>query len=185
LTALAEVFSREISAEELALRVEALADLGPAAIAAACRRAVRECESYPLPATLRRLAGEPAPQEAEDAEGRAAWEWFCRWLRRNGDKLRNEYTGRIVDYHELIERHVPQRVQRAVRRSGGFTRIWWGLCGDDSDLQWAKKEFLGEWRALGVQERAEAAGMLPAHPGAKGIAAMAAAALPSMPGGGQ
>lgn len=185
MTALAEVFSREISAEELALRVEALADLGAAAVAAACRRAVRECESYPLPATLRRLAGEPAAEEAADAEGRAAWEWFCKWLRQNGDKMRNEYTGRLVDYHPLLDKNVPDRVQRSVRRSGGFTRVWWGLCGDDADLQWAKKEFLAEWKALGVQERAESAGVLPAHPAARSLAARAAAALPSIPGGRQ
>lgn len=49
-------------------------DLGNERVAAACGRALRECATFPAPATLRKLAGEPTTAERVSQDAEAAWD---------------------------------------------------------------------------------------------------------------
>lgn len=72
--ALAIAFSRDLSPDAAKIMAEALADIPIERLAAATQRAMRECEHFPMPATLRKLAGEPTTDQIENATAEAAWE---------------------------------------------------------------------------------------------------------------
>lgn len=94
LTLLGEAMGRELSPAALALTVEALVDLGPERVAAACARALRECDSYPTPATLRRFAGALTTEQAASNDAEAAWERVvahCRAVTESERRTRHGY----------------------------------------------------------------------------------------------
>lgn len=69
-------------------------DLGVERVAAACARALRECDSYPTPATLRRFAGALTTEQTATASADAAWERVvahCRAVTESERRARYGY----------------------------------------------------------------------------------------------
>lgn len=75
---LAQAFGRELSAPATAVMADALEGLSSAQIRLACGRAMRECDRFPMPATLRKLAGEPTTAERVSQDAEAAWDRLQR-----------------------------------------------------------------------------------------------------------
>lgn len=93
LTLLGEAMGRELSPAALGLAVEALVDLGVERVAAACARALRECDSYPTPATLRRFAGAFTTEQITSADAEAAWERVVAHCRAVTERERSTRHG--------------------------------------------------------------------------------------------
>lgn len=118
---------RDLSPDGLKLAARALEDLSDAEIATACARAARECEWFPAPAVLRRLAGCASPEYRAGA----AWEAVLAAIRTVG-------AYRTPDLEPAAA--------AAVERIGG----WSALCAREAEWlhEWGRKAFCAEYASV-------------------------------------
>jgi hypothetical protein len=149
LAILACAFGKEdIKPERLSIYARDLQDLGEEALMRAFTRARRECQFFPTISELRKLAGANDCIEQE-VEARAAFQAVIESLERNG-----------ID---AGIRHLPERVQYAVRQCGGLFQFNQRLqvrYGDDDNPsfmdsrspEFLQKDFIAAYEAFTVHK---------------------------------
>jgi len=106
-----------------------ISDLPPRDVAAACKRAIRECKFCPRPAELRALCGANNPE----ADGAGAWERIIWAASRHG-------SYRTVAFSDGT-------ANESIRVMGGWPTLLDQLDAGERE-KWARKEFLGHYLAL-------------------------------------
>jgi hypothetical protein len=152
LTILAEALGESgerVSPQRLEIYARELADVNRAHLEVAFARARRESKFFPKIAEVRELAGEATERDRGDVEANAAFQAVIHGLERNG-----------VD---AGIRHLPDRVQFAVRQCGGLFQFNQRLqvqYGDDenpSRLEWRseiflRKDFVAAYKSYSVHK---------------------------------
>lgn len=131
LTSLAALFNRPLTREVTEAYCNALSDLTPEALARGFSRAMTECESFPPPATLRKLAG-ALRTASDDTPVEVAWHAVLRAIRSVG----------VYSSPEFDEPAIAVVIQEL----GG----WKFLCDQESDQlhQFIRPQFLKAYTAL-------------------------------------
>jgi len=128
ITALCLTFNQEATEVVFDAYWIGLSDLSIEAANKAVFRAIRECESFPKPVELRRLAGELQ----RDARAIAAWE----------DVLRAVPLGswKHIDFADLL-------INATIRNLGGWPNFLGRLDGAESE-KWARADFLKTYQSF-------------------------------------
>jgi hypothetical protein len=106
---------------------QALADVPEGRLSYACSRAIRELKWFPKVCELRELAGANRSQESVSED---AWTTLNEAIKK-------------VSYRDSIR--LPGPLAEAVRRMGGWKRVWWrrNINTDDNDwIPWGRKHFM-------------------------------------------
>jgi hypothetical protein len=124
-----------LTEEHFAIYGEALADLSPERLDAACRRATEVCESFPTPADIRAQLDD-ADEKGFELEAERAWDWSL-------DVARRCYFADLGGLRDAPS--IAPAIEFAVKAAGGWRRLH--TCSED-ELVWCRKIFLERYRTL-------------------------------------
>ncbi len=130
---------------DILVYAEALQDLGPTVLDAACRRVTAICEFFPTPANIRGLVDE-AQTKGSELEDEGKWEKLLAWISKN-----------FYPDFGVREGAPPLHpaVLHAANAAGGFRIL--ERCSEEQ-LVWRKKTFLVDLR--NVRETGQAQNLL-------------------------
>jgi len=128
---LGEFFNRAMTADAMEAYCNCLSDLSPEALARGFSRAMTECETFPPPATLRKLAG-AVRTASDDTPAEIAWHAVLKAIRSVG-----VYSSPKFDEPAIAV---------VIQELGG----WKFLCDQESDQlhQFTRPQFLKAYTAL-------------------------------------
>ena len=132
--ALCEAFNQECTRGKLLAFWMGLRDLEIGEVQEGVYRAIRECESFlPTPATIRKLAGVEAPEEAA----------IRAWM----DVLRAVPLGpyKHIDFRD-------KAINAALRACGGWVAICDRMSLGGDEEKWVKREFVQTYRVLACRK---------------------------------
>jgi hypothetical protein len=144
-TILAEAKGEELTEQRLRIYVEDLFDLTRSQLEPAFLRARRELKFFPQISELRELAG-VKPEDEQDVEADAAWNYALDYLRKWGvDRLPLYSGGKRIDAPPL-----PARLDYALRQIGGL----WALNQITSESRaFVKKDFAKAYSQAPIAEQ--------------------------------
>jgi len=158
--ALAEAFRESLTAELLAIYVEATAELTDEQIKRAVTRAIRERDFFPRVSELYKLAG-CSTEEQKDAEAHRAWDvlldYVDTWIHPDPEGCYGPEQGCRSSPPPKLE----QRIVDCARRLGGWRRL---KTASEDDIPFLKKDFIEEFNRWEAVERIDVSHMLKAHP---------------------
>lgn len=158
--ALAEAFRESLTAELLAIYVEAIADLSDDQLKQAVSRAIKERDFFPRISELRKLAGVDA-EEQKDAEALKAWDVLLRYVNTWIHPDPQGAYGPEQGCRPYPPPQLEQCILDCARRVGGWRRL---KTASEADLPFLKKDFLEEYRSWESVERVDVSHMLKAQP---------------------
>lgn len=129
LAPLSVAFDRELSEMMLEVYLVALVDLTSEQLGTAVSRAIRECDRFPVPAILRKLAG---TQDGKSTKDRAMDAWL--------------QVSRAASVYHSVDVHDPV-LAATIEAMGG----WVQMCSDDRETHWIEKDFVRWYEHFATQ----------------------------------